>query len=68
MVPAPEQHAVAERGAHLLDDVEGVGHGHGDLGDGDAAVGESARTTSTSCWLSGERTTATMPQSRTCRS
>src|SRR5437867_1394799 len=27
-----------------------------------------ARATSTSCWLSGDRTTATMPQSSTCRS
>src|SRR5262249_14201816 len=37
-----QQHAVAQGAADGADDVERIGHGHGDLDDGDAVLGEGA--------------------------
>src|SRR5262249_26667056 len=37
-----QEHAVAQGATDGADDVERIGHGHGDLDDGDAALGEGA--------------------------
>jgi len=55
---------IAERVADLAQHFQGVGHGHGDFDNVHAAFGQGAGDLD-KLFAIGERTTATMPHSRT---